>query len=143
MAGAGSVNLGTRVRAGAVPGVDPDHWKRFPERRDRGGSLDGAAGGEAGGDGHGPARGAFAPPAGSPEPRFFGSGAPGAGEPRSDSARGLEASRMAAETAVRVPGPRLSSARAGCVLVGALELLNCPFLWGSRMGGGGRRRPAA
>lgn len=65
MAGAGSVNLGTRVRAGAVPGVDPDHWKRFPERRDRRGSLDGAAGGEAGGDGPGPARGAFAPPRGA------------------------------------------------------------------------------
>lgn len=65
VAGAGSVNLGTRVRAGAVPGVDPDHWKRFPERRDRRGSLDGAAGGEAGGDGPGPARGAFAPPRGA------------------------------------------------------------------------------
>lgn len=142
MAGAGSVNLGTRVRAGAVPGVDPDHWKRFPERRDRGGGRDGAAGGEAGGDGPDSARGAFGP-RGEPGAEVLGSGAPGAGEPRSGSARGLEASRMAAEAAVRVPGPRLSSPRAGCVLVGALELLNCSFLPGSRMGGGGRRRPAA
>lgn len=60
MAGAGSVNLRTRVRVGAVPGVDPDHWKRFPERRDPG-----AAGtetwGEAGGDGLGPLAEALLP----------------------------------------------------------------------------------
>lgn len=114
VAEAGSVKLGTRVRVGAVPGVDQGSLEAFPRASGLRGSRDGDV--EPGGRGRTrPARGSFALWRGEPGAQVPGFGAPGAGEPRSGSAWGLEASRMAAEVAVRILGPRLA-ARAGCTL---------------------------
>lgn len=96
------------------PGWTTDHLKPFPERRDSG---SGDRDVEPGGRGRTrPARGGFTPWRGETGAHVSGFRAPGAGEPRSGSAWGLEASRMAAEVAVRIPGPRLA-ARAGCTLL--------------------------
>lgn len=95
-------------------GWTPDHWERFPERVGTEGRSETETWSEAGAEGLAPARGSFALRTGETRAQVPGSGAPG--DPRSGLAPGLEASRMAAEAAVRVPGPRLA-ARAVCALL--------------------------